>query len=117
MSSTGKSCALLRIANALLELPSPEGKRFATIFEHGSLSVEIYSPKGSDPQQPHNRDEVYFVASGNGEYVCGDTRQTFAPTDLLFAAAGVPHRFENFSDDLALWVLFYGPEGGEHSDD
>jgi hypothetical protein len=25
----------------------------------------------------------------------------------------VPHRFENFSDDLALWVFFYGPEGGE----
>jgi hypothetical protein len=31
----------------------------------------------------------------------------------LFAAAGVEHRFENFSDDLALWVIFYGPEGGE----
>jgi len=23
------------------------------------------------------------------------------------------HRFENFSDDLAVWVFFYGPEGGE----
>ena len=32
---------------------------------------------------------------------------------ILFAAAGVEHRFENFSYDLALWVLFYGPEGGE----
>ena len=34
------------------------------------------------------------------------------PTDL-FAAAGATHRFENFSDDLTVWVLFYGPEGGE----
>jgi hypothetical protein len=45
--------------------------------------------------------------------VCGDTRQTFGPTDILFAAAGVPHRFEDFSGDLTVWVLFYGPEGGE----
>jgi hypothetical protein len=37
----------------------------------------------------------------------------FGPTDILFAAAGVEHRFENFSGDLTLWVLFYGPEGGE----
>jgi hypothetical protein len=32
---------------------------------------------------------------------------------LLFAAAGATHCFENFSDDLVVWVLFYGPEGGE----
>ena len=107
------SCTLLRVADALQKLPSPEGKRFATIFEHGSLAVEIYAPQGTDPQQPHTRDEVYFVASGSGEFVCGDSRQSFGPTDLLFAAAGVVHRFENFTEDLAVWVLFYGPEGGE----
>lgn len=88
-------------------------KRFATIFQHGTLLVEIYAPRGVDLQHPHTRDEVYFVASGNGEYVCGDTRNKFGPTDLLFAAAGVEHRFENFTDDLAVWVLFYGPEDGE----
>jgi hypothetical protein len=25
----------------------------------------------------------------------------------------VEHRFEEFSDDLVVWVIFYGPEGGE----
>ena len=112
MTSEG-SCRLLRVADALTKLPNPEGKRFATIFEHGSLLVEVYAPRGSDPQKPHTRDEVYFVAAGSGDYMCGDTRQPFGPTDLLFAAAGEPHRFENFTDDLAVWVLFYGPEGGE----
>lgn len=107
------SCKLLRVADALTQLPAFGGKRFATIFEHGSLAVEVYAPVGSDPQHPHTRDEVYFVASGSGEYVCGDTRQPFGPTDLLFAAGGAVHRFENFSDDLVVWVLFYGPEGGE----
>lgn len=107
------SCSRLTVANGLIRLPAPDGERFATIFKHGSLLVEIYAPRGADPQKPHTRDEVYFVASGRGEYVCADTRQEFGPTDLLFAAAGMEHRFENFTDDLAVWVLFYGPEGGE----
>jgi hypothetical protein len=36
-----------------------------------------------------------------------------AAANTLFAAAEVEHRFENFTDDLAVWVIFYGPEGGE----
>jgi hypothetical protein len=27
----------------------------------------------------------------------------------------VEHRFEDFSNNLAVWVMFYGPEGGEAS--
>lgn len=107
-------CFKSAVTDALLRLPGSEGQRFATVFQHGSLLVEIYAPRGTDPQQPHTRDEIYFVATGSGEYVCGDTRQTFGPTDILFASAGVEHRFENFSDDLTLWVMFYGPEGGEN---
>ncbi len=110
------SCQRLTIAEALTKLPTPGGKRFATIFDHGSLSVEIYAPRGSDPQQPHTRDELYFVASGTGDFVCGETSEPFGPTDCLFAAAAVPHRFENFTADLVVWVLFYGPEGGEARD-
>jgi hypothetical protein len=33
--------------------------------------------------------------------------------DLLFVAAGAEHRFEDFTDDLAVWVVFYGPCGGK----
>jgi mannose-6-phosphate isomerase-like protein (cupin superfamily) len=107
------ACKLLTLKDALANVPTPDDKRFATIFEHGTLLVEIYAPLDHDPQQPHTRDEVYFVATGGGEYVCGETRTAFGPTDLLFAAAGVAHRFDNFTEDLAVWVLFYGPEGGE----
>jgi mannose-6-phosphate isomerase-like protein (cupin superfamily) len=86
------------------------------VFTHGTLLVEIYAPQGTDPQQPHTslaRDEVYVVARGNGEFIAGDLRVSFGHGDFLFAPAGEVHRFENFSDDLAVWVLFYGPEGGE----
>lgn len=101
------------LAEALARLPTAEGKRFATVFERGQLLVEIYAPRGHDPQQPHARDEAYVVVRGSGEFVNGDRRDAFGPGDFLFAPAGLAHRFENFTDDLAAWVIFYGPEGGE----
>ena len=58
-------------------------------------------------------DEVYVVIAGRGKFLCdGETRE-FAPGELLFVPAGVVHRFLDFSDDFAAWVIFYGPEGGE----
>ena len=108
------------LEEGLALLPGPGGERSAQVFGHGSLTVKVYAPRGRDPQQPHTRDEVYVVASGRGEFVSdGGERVPFGPNDFLFAAAGVAHRFENFSDDFAVWVLFYGPEGGEveHGDD
>jgi mannose-6-phosphate isomerase-like protein (cupin superfamily) len=99
--------------DALAKLPTTGSNRFVTLFTHGSLHVELYAPHGFDPQKPHTRDEVYIVAQGQGEYVCEGARQKFAPGDFLFAAAGESHWFERFSDDFAVWVMFYGPEGGE----
>jgi len=107
--------ALIAFAPALAALPAPDGKRFVERFAHGSLVVELYAPRGHDPQGPHARDELYVVVSGRGEFLCGAERQAFGPGDALFAAAGIVHRFENFSDDLAVWVVFYGPQGGERA--
>ncbi len=101
------------VAEALAKLPGPKGERWAVVFEHGTLEVEIYAPRGSDPQGPHTRDEVYVVVAGSGEFLNGDKREPFGPGDLLFVPAGVVHRFEKFTDDLTVWVVFYGPEGGE----
>ena len=95
--------------HALSKADSP----FLNLFEHGTLSVEIYKPDKVDHQQPHSRDEVYVVVSGTGDFLNGDERTTFAPGDFLFVPAGVVHRFENFTDDFVTWVFFYGPEGGE----
>jgi mannose-6-phosphate isomerase-like protein (cupin superfamily) len=99
----------------LTRLPGPTGERFVELFRHGTLSVELYAPRGHDPQQPHTRDEVYAVVQGKGQFRNGDARHPFGPGDVLFVPAGVVHRFEEFTDDLVVWVFFYGPEGGEGS--
>lgn len=103
----------ISVADALSRLPGPNGEPFVVVLRHGTLVIEIFAPRGVDTQQPHTRDEAYVVLRGRGEFVNGDARQQIEPGDFLFVPAGVPHRFENFTDDLAVWVIFYGPEGGE----
>lgn len=96
--------------SALAEMPDSQ---FAEVFSHGSLEVEIYKPDAVDRQQPHSRDELYVVIAGSGMFVNGTQRRPFSVGEVLFVPAGVEHRFEDFSDDFATWVFFYGPEGGE----
>jgi mannose-6-phosphate isomerase-like protein (cupin superfamily) len=89
-----------------------EPERFITLFRRGDFSVELYAPRGTDEQEPHDQDEAYIVASGTGMFRRGDERVPFQRGDFLFAAAGVPHRFEEFTDDFQTWVVFFGPQGG-----
>ena len=58
----------LKLAEALKRLPTAEGKRFIELFKHGTLAVELYAPRGIDPQTPHERDEIYVIASGTGTF-------------------------------------------------
>ncbi|MBA2683630.1 MAG: cupin domain-containing protein [Gemmatimonadaceae bacterium] len=84
------------------------------VYRHGTLEAGIYAPRGVDDQSPHARDEVYVVVKGRGVFICGTTRKPFTPGELLFVPAGTIHRFEDFTDDLTVWVVFYGPPGGEN---
>lgn len=102
-----------RIA-AAAEMPNEGGRLSALLLRHGSMSVRWYAPPfPEDPQTPHDQDELYIVARGSGTFVRGDKRVAVEPGDLLFVPAGVEHRFVDFSEDFAAWVVFYGPQGGE----
>jgi mannose-6-phosphate isomerase-like protein (cupin superfamily) len=96
-----------------LALLSQSGQLFLEIFKHGSLSIEIYKPEINDNQQPHERDEVYIIISGSGDFFCDGKITQFQPGEIIFVPAGTVHRFENFSPYFSTWVIFYGPVGGE----
>ena len=98
------------LADALARLPGPAGEGYASMIDYGMLTVEIYAPRGVDPQKPHTRDEVYVVMSGTGSFVNGPDRHEFGPGDVLFVPANVPHRFEDFTHDLTLWAIFCSPQ-------
>ncbi len=103
----------LTLAQGLSLMPGPAADQYAVLLEHGTLEVGLYAPRGVDDQAPHSRDELYVVQRGSGWFVNGNERHAFGPGDVLFVPARQPHRFEDFTEDLALWVIFYGPQGGE----
>ena len=106
-------------AELLQRLPGPVtekwfgGEPFVSAFAHGSMSVEIYAPVGSDTQGPHTQDELYFIHAGSGTFMSATQEYSFDAGDCFFGPAGVEHRFTRFSSDFAAWVVFWGPEGGE----
>ena len=109
---TGKT-AHITTAKAAAQVAEGAAVRSVPLFAHGTLLVKYYAPRGRDLQTPHTRDELYVVLSGEGWFVNGAERHRFAAGDILFVPAGVVHRFEDFGDDFATWVVFHGPEGGE----
>lgn len=98
--------------------PTPPGRRSAELMTHGSMTLRYYAPKGEDLQTPHDQDEIYIVQSGSGAVLSGPSesqleRKPFGPGDAIFVPANNVHRFVDFSPDFAVWVVFWGPPGGE----
>jgi mannose-6-phosphate isomerase-like protein (cupin superfamily) len=94
--------------------PPPEGNLAVPVLSHGTMIAELFSPVGVDPQQPHDRDEIYVVAQGEGEFFDGENVVRVEQGSFIFVPAGVPHHFQNFSEGFSVWVVFYGPAGGEN---
>ena len=80
---------------------------YVVIDERHGVELGFYAPRGEDSQTPHRRDELYLVAAGSGVFRRGEETIPFGPGDLLYVAAGTPHRFEAFTGDFGTWVLFY----------
>ena len=83
------------------------------LIQRGTMTLEYYMPRGQDTQKPHDKDEIYVIASGHGWFRSGDDRFSIKQGDALFVPAGVDHCFEDISDNFETWVVFYGPKGGE----
>ena len=92
------------------KLPWKPG-RSAEAFVDADLEVRFTPAPRNGMQAPHERDELYFVASGKGFYRVDDGERTpVGAGDLCFCAAHHVHGFEDISEDFALWIIFYGPK-------
>ena len=93
--------------NAIENL-SQHPTEFITLLKNHDLEVEYYAPVGIDKQQPHDKDELYVIASGKAAFLLEGQRVEVKAHDLLFVPAGKEHRFVDFSEDFATWVVFWG---------
>lgn len=83
---------------------------FVKLLEFGDLEVEYYQPNKIDKQTPHSRDELYVIAAGSSDFVRENETYHVEMNDVLFVKAGETHKFIDFTDDFATWVIFYGLE-------
>lgn len=109
----GERSSVIRLKDAEPQIPTPEGERSVLVMKRGTLDVRLSLPLPPNIQTPHAQDELYAVIRGSGVLVSEGKREPFAAGDLLFVAAGTEHHYGDFSEDLALWRIFYGTEGGE----
>lgn len=103
----------MTVEKALSAVRKSDDGLYGVLLENGTMELGYYKPNGCDDQKPHDQDEIYIVQSGHGVFVRGGESIPFGPGDALFVAAGVEHRFVEFSEDFATWVVFWGPTGGE----
>jgi mannose-6-phosphate isomerase-like protein (cupin superfamily) len=103
------------LLGAIEELKREVENPFTVVMKHGTMSVEYFAPIKTDTQTPHAQDELYVIARGHGSFNRDGEEIDCKAGDVLFVPAGMKHHFENFTDDFATWVIFYGPQGGESS--
>ena len=105
---------IIRFAQTLQGIPGPNDERSLSVLRRGTLDLKLSArPLRPNRQTTHAQDEIYVIVHGRGVLFHDGKRDAFEPGDCLFVAAGTDHHFEDFSDDLAVWVIFYGPDGGE----
>ena len=112
MKTTDRSC-VIRLTKARVGIPGPAGERSVLVLQRGTLDVKLSVPVPPNQQTPHAQDEIYVIIRGRGVLIHDGKRDPFESGDLLFVAAGTEHHYEDFTGDLALWRIFYGPRGGE----
>ncbi|MFI5251003.1 MAG: cupin domain-containing protein [Bacteroidota bacterium] len=108
------SQANIHLMDAYRKVSNLIGGRSLSLFQHGSLEIKLYTLNSPDHQTQHIQDELYIVVKGKGNFFIDGSRISFVPGDILFVPAGVEHHFEDFSGELVAWVIYYGPDGGEH---
>jgi mannose-6-phosphate isomerase-like protein (cupin superfamily) len=95
----------MTIANARRRLGALGGE-FVAMDLQDSVEIEFYQPVHVDRQAPHDRDEVYVIAAGSGRFELNNEVQPVETGEVLFVPAGAAHRFLDFTDDFATWVIW-----------
>ena len=84
------------------------GESYLEFLRVPAMSAGVYtlSAGGSDPQKPHQQDELYYVVSGRARMRVGSEDRAINQGSVIFVAANVEHRFYDIAEELAVLVFF-----------
>lgn len=84
------------------------GKLYLEFLRMPSMSAGVYvlGPGSTDPQKPHNQDELYYVVRGKGRMRIGSEDHEVKSGSVIFVEARAEHRFFDITDELMVLVFF-----------
>src|SRR5262249_61979492 len=93
-------------------------KAYYEFLRSDSLSMGVYElpAGGTDPQQPHTEDEVYYVVAGRAQMRVGTEDKPVGPGAVISGRAGIEHRFHDIADDLTVLVFLAPAEYSRKSE-
>jgi mannose-6-phosphate isomerase-like protein (cupin superfamily) len=96
--------------SSLYEVHAQTGRLYHEFLRVPALSVGLYRlpAGGTDPQEPHTEDEVYYIARGRGQIRVGEEDRDVQAGSIIYVAAQVEHRFHTISEDLDI-IVFFAP--------
>ena len=71
-----------------------------------SAGVYVLSAGSTDPQKPHNEDELYFVVRGCAHMRIGAEQRKVSAGSVIFVPAHQSHQFYDVTEELAVLVFF-----------
>jgi mannose-6-phosphate isomerase-like protein (cupin superfamily) len=92
----------------LLQQRDAAGKRYLEFLRIPAMSAGVYllAAGATDPQQPHQEDELYYVVRGSARMRIGSEDQAVSAGSVIFVAANVEHRFFDITEELVVLVFF-----------
>lgn len=84
------------------------GQMYHEFLRVPSMSAGLYviPADGTDPQQPHNEDEIYYIVSGKGHFTYDGQDVAVEAGSVLYVPKQVEHRFHTVEEDLTILVFF-----------
>jgi quercetin dioxygenase-like cupin family protein len=84
------------------------GKLYLEFLRVPSMSAGVYvlPPAATDPQRPHNQDELYYVVRGRARMLVGADEREVSPGSIIFVEAHQLHRFYDVIEELMVLVFF-----------
>jgi mannose-6-phosphate isomerase-like protein (cupin superfamily) len=97
----------------LADLQRRAGAAYHEFLRVPSMSLGLYAlgAGATDPQTPHEEDEIYHVLRGRGRIRVGADDRAVEPGSVVFVGAREEHRFHSINEDLLLLVFFAPAEG------
>lgn len=83
-------------------------ERYHEFLRVPALSAGLYvlGVGATDPQRPHQEDEIYYVTSGRGMIRVGGEDRPVEAGSVVYVPPRVAHRFHSITEELRLLVVF-----------